>query len=76
MNKRQYVTKLHRQHSSMVTSVPVMIRIHLELTNNDHLVWEVDDNSDFVQISKVVPMGKNHAKNTGSEYQGDKGRRT
>jgi hypothetical protein len=57
----QYVTRVHRQHSSMVTSVPLAVRERMQLTNGDHLMWQVDDSSDFVQMCKVVARGdKNH----------------
>lgn len=51
------VTKVHRQHNSVVTTVPVEVRVRLGLNAGDYIVWEVDDVSNFVQISKVVPGG-------------------
>jgi len=62
--KNEYVTKVYRQRTSMVTSVPVDVRIRLGLSIGDHIVWQVDDESDFVQISKVVARGN---KNDGAK---------
>lgn len=56
--KKHYVTKAYRQRTSIVTSVPIHVRIRLGLTNGDHIVWQIDEASDFVQLSKVVPGGK------------------
>ena len=52
------VTKVHRQHNSVVTTVPVEVRVRLGLNAGDYIVWEVDDVSNFVQISKVVSGGR------------------
>lgn len=51
------VTKVHRQHSSVVTTVPVEVRVRLGLSTGDYMLWQVDDVSNFVQISKVVAGG-------------------
>ena len=51
------VTKVHRQHNSVVTTVPVKVRVRLGLNAGDYIVWQVDDASNFVQISKVVAGG-------------------
>lgn len=56
----KYVTKIYRQHTTLVTSIPFNVRAALELTSGDNLLWQVDENSDFVQISKVVPRGGKH----------------
>lgn len=54
MATKQYVTRVHRQHSSLVTTMPLRVRSQLELTKGDHIVWTVDENSNFVQISNLV----------------------
>lgn len=51
------ITKIHRQHNSLVTTVPVEVRVRLGLNAGDYLVWQVGEVSNFVQISKVVPGG-------------------
>jgi len=53
----QYVTKVQRQHSSMVTSIPLVVRVKLGLKLADHIVWQVDEQSKFVQIFKVIYGG-------------------
>ena len=70
---KQYVTKVYRQRSSLVTSVPIEVRKKLELTNKDHLVWQVDERSNFVQVSKVVAGGKNNGRDNGNSDRKDKG---
>jgi len=60
----EHVTKAYGQRTSVVTSIPYEVRLRLELTTGDYLVWQVDDSSDFVQISKVVARGN---KNDGAK---------
>jgi len=55
----QFVTKLYKQRTSTVTSVPVAVKQQLKLKKGDYLVWQVENNSNFVQISKVVTGGEN-----------------
>lgn len=73
--ENQYVTKPYRQRSTTVTSVPVQVRNRLRLTKGDYLCWQVDMNSDFVQISKVVPGGKSNGRDTGNSDSEDQGGR-
>lgn len=68
-----YVTKIHRQHNSMVTTVPIEVRIRLGLTNGDHLVWQVDSVSNFVQISKLVPGARVDVRDKGNSNRKDTG---
>lgn len=60
---KEYVTKAYRQRTSMVTSVPIDVRIKLGLTIGDHIVWQVDESCNFVQLSKVVAGGNKDAGN-------------
>lgn len=62
----QYVTKPYRQRTSMVTSLPIGVRVKLGLSNGDHIVWQVNDDSNFVQISKVVPGVKKNGRDSRS----------
>lgn len=74
----QYVTRTHRQHTTIVTSIPKGVQMGLGLNKGDYLVWQVDGRSRFVQISKVVAGGKRNAKsdrNTGRKNPG-RGTRT
>lgn len=59
---KQSVTKLYRQHTTVVTGVPALVGKQLDLDVGDYLVWEVDSESDFVQVSKVVVRGKDDAR--------------
>lgn len=68
---RQYVTKTYKQRTTVVTSVPKAVRQQLELTRGGHLLWEVDENSDFVQCSSVVPRGKNYERSGGNSDRKD-----
>lgn len=56
----QYITKVYRQHATAVTSVPVGVRVKLGLNVGDHIVWQVSENSPFVQLFKVRVTGKNY----------------
>lgn len=71
---RQYVTKIHRQHTTAVTSIPKPVQTALELTSGDYLVWQVDKSSAFVQLSKVVAGGKNHGRGKKHSGRKNKGR--
>lgn len=71
--KKQYVTKPYRQRTSIVTSVPIEVRVRLELLHGDHLIWQVDNSSKFVQISKVVPGGNSHGIGSRSSDRKDSG---
>lgn len=68
---KQCVTKLYRQHTTVVTGVPALVGEALELTVGDYLVWEVDKNSEFVQVSKVVAGGKVNVRNKGNSDRKD-----
>lgn len=50
----QYVTRTHRQHSTMVTSVPATVQKVLDLTKGCYLVWEVDSKHKIVTIRKIA----------------------
>ena len=68
-----YITKLHRQHTTVVTSIPRPVQRALEVQCGDHLIFQVSERSRFVQISKVEPQGEKNAgnnRNSGSEDQG------
>ena len=71
----QYVTKLHRQHTSVVTSVPRGVQRALELKSGEHLVWQVNEACQFVQVSKVVPGGQYRGKDNVGSGREDQGRR-
>jgi len=49
----QYVTKAHRQHNSIVTTIPLAVRERLGLLPGDHIVWHVSENCQFVQVLKA-----------------------
>ena len=69
----QYVTKLQQQHSTMVSSVPAAVRAVLGMKAGDHIMWQVDEESDFVQVCKVVPGGKSHGGDSGDSDRKDSG---
>lgn len=60
----QYVTKAHRQHTSVVTSIPKPVQQAMQLTSGDYLVFQVDKSSVFVQLSKLVARGDKHDRGT------------
>lgn len=69
----QYVTKVYRQHSTMITSVPKAVREELGITDQDNLLWEVDPVSGFVQMCKVVRRGEINAKDSRNSGRKDRG---
>ncbi len=70
----QYVTRTHRQHTTVVTSIPKNVQHALKLTSGDYLVWQVDKSSAFVQLSKVVAGGEKHDRAKKHTGRKDKGR--
>jgi len=72
----QYVTKLYKQHTTVVTSVPIAVRDELGLKEGDNLLWEVDASTGFVQLCKVVRRGEINARDKRNSAKQDKGRRT
>ena len=54
---KHYITKLHRQHTTVVTSIPKAVQRALDVKPGDHLIFQVNNSSRFVQISKVEPQG-------------------
>lgn len=73
---QQYVTKVHRQHTTHVTSVPVAVREQLVLKAGDYLLWFVDPASPFVQLCKVVQPGVKNVRAKRNSDRKDKGGRT
>lgn len=71
----QYVTRIHRQHSSVVTSVPKGVQQVLQLKSGDYLLWQVSEGSLFVQVCKVNPGGVGYAKDNERAGRENKGRR-
>lgn len=69
----QYVTKVYGQRTSLVTSIPIGVRARLGLKKGGHLVWQVDEESNFVQILKVVARGNEHDRGKRDSDQKDKG---
>jgi len=72
---KTYVTKIYQQRTSLVTSLPMEVRNRLGLTKGEHLVWQVDKDSNFVQISCVVAGGKSNEECSGNSARKDKGGR-
>lgn len=60
MKTTQYITKVHKQHTSLMTSIPVHVQRQIELMKGDYLVWQVDENSDFVQICNFDARGNRY----------------
>jgi len=50
----QCVTKLYKQHTTVVSCIHPLVRKQLKVGAGDHLLWQVDEQSNFVQVSKVV----------------------
>lgn len=57
----QYVTRIHKQHTTCVSSVPKGVQFGLKIKPGDYLVWVVDRRRKIVEVSKVFPGGKRHA---------------
>jgi len=69
----QYVTKLHKQHSSIVSSIPKAMAEELELKAGNHLMWTVDTLSDDVQVCKVRSRTESDGSDKRNQHRKDKG---
>lgn len=69
------ITKTYRQHATMVTSVPIEVRAQLDLAMGEYLVWQIDSNSPFVQVFKVIPGGNENVGDSRNTDRQDKGGR-
>ena len=56
------ITRAHRQHTSVVMTIPVMVRKHLGIEAGDYLVLSFDDGSVSVQMDKFVGKDGRDAK--------------
>lgn len=72
---QHYVTKAHSQHTSVVTSIPKPVQKALGLASGDHLVWQVDSETFFVQLSNLIVQGDKHDRGTKHSDQKDQGGR-
>lgn len=68
----QYVTKVYKQHQTVVTSVPMAVREKLGIEGGDNLLWEVDVDSGFVQMCKVVRGGGENVRDNRNSHREDK----
>lgn len=69
----QYVTKLHKQHASIVSSIPVAMAEELGLKAGNYLMWTVDTQSDDVHVCKVRPRRKSDERARTDSDRKDKG---
>lgn len=72
----QYVTKVYKQHQTIVTSIPKTVREELGIKRGDNLLWEVDMVTGFVQMCKVVPRGEIYGRDNRNSDRKDSGGRT
>lgn len=70
---REYVTRPYRQRTTVVTTIPRRVVERLKLERGDHVIWQVEKGSPFVQISKLYIRGSengNDKRNSDRKYQG------
>ena len=72
----QYITKAYRQRTSLVTSIPIEVRVKLGMKKGDYIVWQVDEQSAYVQIRKVPVGGNSNDRSKGNYDRKDQGGRT
>jgi len=54
---RQYVTRAHRQHGSVVTTIPRQVRRALDLSGGGYLIWDVQSCERRAVVSVVTLRG-------------------
>ncbi len=58
------VHKVTQQHGSLVVVIPLVVRMALELDPSDYLVFELDRDTNKVEVSKFKTKGADDAADT------------
>ena len=53
-----YIQRVHRQHCSLVVTFPYLLAQRQGIVAGDYLLFEGDEDSEFVKVSKVVHKGR------------------
>ena len=70
------IAKLHRQHTSVVMTVPKLICKSLGLCAGDYVIIEQVDSSKVAMLQKFIPKDIRNARDKGNTNRKNKGRRT
>lgn len=70
------IAKLHRQHSSIVMTVPKLVCKKLKLSAGDYVVLRDSADSRFIFLSKFKPEEIKNARDKRNSVRSNKGRRT
>ena len=70
------IAKLHKQHTSVVMTVPKLLCKALGLCAGDYVIIEQVDSSQVATLQKFIPEDIRDARTKGNSDRKNKGRRT
>lgn len=68
-----YIVRLHRQHASVVMTVPKLVREALDIKAGDYVGMRVSEVSGCVQLTKVTPEAIRDGRDRATGNRQDKG---
>lgn len=63
---KQYAVKVHRQHTSLVVTVPKGLCVELDISKGDMLLFEVEPGGVVAAVGKMTLKGPENGKDTSS----------
>ena len=62
----QYTARVHKQHTSLVVTVPKGLCTHLQISRGDMLLFEVEPGDDAAVVGKLTLRGSESGQNNRS----------
>jgi len=72
----QYTARVHRQHNSLVVTVPKGLCSQLEIVKGDILLFEVETGDVAAVVGKLALRGSEHGRDSTNSDREHKGGRT
>jgi len=69
----QYTSKVHRQHNSLVVTVPKALCQQLTIVKGDILLFEVESGDVAAVVGKIALRGIENGRDTGNSDRKDQG---
>ena len=76
MAAQYFISKLYRQHTSVVMVLPRPVQIALDLKFGDHVVLQWKNPDGVFVLQKFVPVGAQNGRDTEHTNQPDQSRNT
>jgi len=69
----QFTSKVHRQHSSLVVTLPKGICEKLQISSGDIVLFEVEEGDVHAIMGKILLRGSEDGRGKGNSHREDKG---